>query len=125
MIVIEDLYPFAKGLNERGLLPWLFGIDPEVMPLYVGLPWGLALGPIPNLPFPVQIHTRVCPPIHFERSGHAASRDRSYVQECYRRVQQRMQEALDHLRRDVEGGAERSAAGRAPVISSVNRRSAS
>ena len=46
-------------------MPWLFGIDPEVMPLYLGLPWGLALGPLLNLPLPVRIHTRVCAPIRF------------------------------------------------------------
>ena len=78
-------------------MPWLLGIDPEVMPLYLGLPWGLALGPMLNLPLPVQIRTRVCPPIRFERGGHAASRYRAYVQQCYRRVTLTMQEALDRL----------------------------
>jgi hypothetical protein len=67
------------------------------MPLYLGLPWGLALGPLLNLPLPVRIRTRVCPPICFERSGHAASRDRAYVQQCYRQVTDTMQEALDRL----------------------------
>jgi hypothetical protein len=45
----------------------------------------------------VRIRTRVCPPIRFERSGHAASRDRAYVQECYRQVTHTMQKALDRL----------------------------
>ena len=83
-------------------MPWLFGIDPEVMPLYLGLPWGLALGPLLNLPLPVRIHTRVCPPIRLERSGHAASRDRAYVAACYQQVTATMQQALDQLAAEAQ-----------------------
>lgn len=101
LLVLEDLYPQFRALHERGM-PWLFGIDPEVMPLYLGLPWGLALGPVLNLPLPARIHTRVCPPIRFERAGHAASRDRSYVRECFRRVTETMQADLDRLAAEVQ-----------------------
>jgi 1-acyl-sn-glycerol-3-phosphate acyltransferase len=86
-------------------MPWIFGHDPVVMPLYVGLPWGVALGPLPNIPLPAKIHTRVCAPIRLARSGHEASRDRAYVQECYELVVRTMQRELDQLRREV---AERS-----------------
>ncbi|MEB3322611.1 MAG: glycerol acyltransferase, partial [Synechococcaceae cyanobacterium] len=82
-------------------MPWLLGLDPEVMPLWLGLPWGLALGPLPNLPLPVKIHTRVGRPIHLPRSGHAASRDRAYVKHCYGVVVERMQADLDALRQEV------------------------
>jgi 1-acyl-sn-glycerol-3-phosphate acyltransferase len=102
LFVIDDFYPLLRSLHERGL-PWPFGIDPEVMPLYLGLPWGLALGPLPNLPLPVKIHTRVCPAIRFARGGYAASRDRAYVQECYRQVEATMQAALDRLGTEVNG----------------------
>ena len=101
LVVLEDLYPQFRALHERGM-PWLFGIDPEVMPLYLGLPWGLALGPVLNLPLPVPIHTRICEPIRLERAGHAASRDRAYVQACYRRVSETMQTALDRLGAEVQ-----------------------
>ena len=63
-----------------------FDLDPEVFPIYIGLPWGLAIGPLPNFPFPVQIHTRVCPPIVFERYGRKAASDRAYVDACYQKV---------------------------------------
>jgi hypothetical protein len=46
----------------------------------------------------VKIRTRVCRPIRFARSGHAASRDRSYVRSCYREVVDTMQKQLDELR---------------------------
>jgi 1-acyl-sn-glycerol-3-phosphate acyltransferase len=97
LLVIDDLYPLARAVHRLGV-PWPLGIDPEVLPLYLGLPWGLALGPVPNLPLPVPIHTRVCAPIHLARSGLAASRDRDYVQECYRLVTGTMQAELDRLR---------------------------
>lgn len=97
LFVIDDLYPLVRSLHERGM-PWLFGIDPEVMPLFLGLPWGLVLGPVPHLPLPVKIHTRVCAPVHFPRGGLGASRDRGYVKDCYQQLVASMQAALDRLR---------------------------
>ncbi len=96
LIVLEDCYSQAKSLHERGV-PWPLGIDPEVVPIYLGWPWGLAIGPIPNIPMPAQIKTRVCPPIRFERTGYEASRDKAYVQACYQRVVAEMQRELDAL----------------------------
>ena len=96
LIVLADFYPFVRELHERGM-PWLFGIDPVVFPVYLGLPWGIAIGPLPNLPLPTQVHNRVCKPIEFERYGRAAANDREYVDACYNRVQQEMQLELDQL----------------------------
>ena len=100
LIVLGDCYPLAKQLHELGI-PWLFGIDPEVFPIYLGWPWGLAIGPLPNFPLPVQIHTRICAPIIFERYGREAAGDREYVGACYERVVTEMQQELDRLIRDV------------------------
>ena len=102
LLVLANCYEQARYLHERGL-PWPFDIDPEVLPVYLGLPWGLAVGPVPHLPWPVQMHTRVCPPITFDRCGYAASRDRTYVQACYRQVVETMQRALTALAQTVEG----------------------
>lgn len=96
-IVVADCYDQAKWLNQQGILPWFKGIDPEVFPIYLGLPWGLALGPLPHIPWPQQIHTRVCAPITFERTGRTATRDNDYVQQCYQLVVDHMQAALDQL----------------------------
>ena len=95
--VLDDWYDYAKQLNRLGLLPWLFDIDPEVFPVYIGWPWGLAFGPLPNIPWPTQIRTRVCPPVVFNRSGRKAAHDRDYVDQCYDTVVQAMQSALDDL----------------------------
>ena len=96
LIVLADIYPQLQQLHQLGL-PWLFGIDPEVFPIYFGLPWGVAIGPLPNIPLPIQIHTRVCQPIVFERYGHEAAQDSDYVNECYHRVHTLMQGELDQL----------------------------
>jgi 1-acyl-sn-glycerol-3-phosphate acyltransferase len=101
LIVLADCYAIVEQLNQWGM-PWFLGLDPEVFPIYLGLPWGLALGPLPNLPLPVQIHTRVCPPIWFERYGQAAARDLDYVNSCYQFFRDQMQLHLDELVQSVE-----------------------
>ncbi len=99
LIVLGDFYEQAKQLHQLGL-PWLFGLDPEVFPIYLGLPWGLAIGPLPNIPFPVPMKTRVCPPIYFARYGREAASDRNYVRACAEKVQTQMQQQLDELSRE-------------------------
>jgi 1-acyl-sn-glycerol-3-phosphate acyltransferase len=95
-MVLTDLYPQVKQLNKLGM-PWLLGIDPEVFPLFLGLPWGLAIGPLPHIPLPTEIRFRICPPVIFERYGSEAARDPEYVTACYRQVCCQMQASLDQL----------------------------
>jgi len=96
LIVLTDLYKIMERFHQWGM-PWLFDVDPIVFPLYLGLPWGLALGPLPNIPLPAKIHTRVCPPIIFKRYGKDAVNDVSYVNECYELVRNQMQTELNQL----------------------------
>jgi 1-acyl-sn-glycerol-3-phosphate acyltransferase len=96
LVVLTDLYPILAQLHDRGM-PWLFGIDPVVFPVYLGLPWGISFGPLPNLPLPTQVHIRICKPIEFDRYGRSAANDREYVDACYAQVEQQMQTALDRL----------------------------
>jgi 1-acyl-sn-glycerol-3-phosphate acyltransferase len=96
LIVLADFYKIMQQLHQWGM-PWLLGIDPEVFPIYLGLPWGLAIGPLPNIPLPIPMYTRVCPPIIFERYGREAACDRHYVNECYELVVSQMQQELDNL----------------------------
>jgi 1-acyl-sn-glycerol-3-phosphate acyltransferase len=96
LIVLAEIHDQLEAI-AGGHFPWLGGFDPTVFPIYLGLPWGLAIGPLPNIPWPVPLHTRVCPPIWFERYGKAVSRDRPYVDACFQTVQHIMQTALDEL----------------------------
>ncbi|MGB3189989.1 MAG: lysophospholipid acyltransferase family protein [Limnoraphis sp.] len=101
LIVLADCYKQVKQLHDLGM-PWFMDIDPEVFPIYLGLPWGISIGPLPNLPLPVQMYTRICAPIHFERSGREASQNQDYVDVCYQRVKTQMQQELDALVASVE-----------------------
>lgn len=96
LMVLTDCYKFVQQLHDWGM-PWLLGIDPEVFPIYLGLPWGVALGPLPNIPLPMPIHTRICQPIVFPRYGRKAACDREYVNACYELVRSQMQQELDNL----------------------------
>lgn len=103
LIVLADLYPQLQQLHQLGM-PWLWGIDPGVFPIYLGLPWLIGVGPLPNIPLPIRLHTRVCSAIVFERYGKQAARDREYVDFCYQQVCQQMQQELDRLVREENGG---------------------
>ncbi len=46
LIVLVDLYGIAQQLNQMGM-PCLFDLDPQVFPIYLGLPWGVGIGPLP------------------------------------------------------------------------------
>jgi 1-acyl-sn-glycerol-3-phosphate acyltransferase len=105
--VLADFYEQLKQLHQQGM-PWLFGIDPVVFPIYLGLPWGLGIGPIPDFPLPAKIHTRICKPIIFERGGREAASDRAYVDACYQQVSQQMQLELDRLVQDVKNNTQQS-----------------
>ena len=78
-------------------MPWLLNLDPQVFPIYLGLPWGIAIGPLPNIPLPVPIRLRVCPPIWFEKYGKKAANDSNYVTSCYELVVTQMQQQLNNL----------------------------
>ncbi len=100
LFVLADFYKQVRQLHEWGM-PWLLGIDPVVFPVYLGLPWGVGIGPWPNIPLPAQIHIRVCAPIVFERYGREAASSRHYVNACYEQVRHQMQLELDHLVQEI------------------------
>jgi 1-acyl-sn-glycerol-3-phosphate acyltransferase len=97
LIVLGNYYEQVQQQLDRWGMSWPFGFDPVVFPIFLGLPWGVGIGPIPNLPFPKQIHNRICAPIEFERYGRQAARDRDYVDACYLKVCRQMQWELDQL----------------------------
>jgi 1-acyl-sn-glycerol-3-phosphate acyltransferase len=101
LFVLTDIYPLVKQLHAWGM-PWLFDTDPEVFPIYLGLPWGVGIGPIPNIPLPMKIRIRILPPIILTRNGKEAARDRTYVDDCYQLVVREMQQGLNDLIQENE-----------------------
>lgn len=96
LIVLDDFYDIAQQLHQWGM-PWILDLDPQVFPIYLGLPWGIAIGPLPNIPLPMKIKTRICPPIIFNHYGATAAKDQQYVSNCYDLVVAQMQQQLDDL----------------------------
>ena len=54
----------------------------------------------PNIPLPIKLYTRVCPPIIFDRYGNEAAHNREYVHQCYEQVCNLMQRELEQLVRE-------------------------
>jgi len=78
----------ALGLDRR--------LRCDTWPLFVGLPWGLALGPLFHLPLPARIQVRVLPPLDLSPYGGAAAADDPQVlDELYARVTGDLQRAMD------------------------------
>ncbi|AFZ50935.1 lysophospholipid acyltransferase family protein [Dactylococcopsis salina] len=102
LFVLADIYEPMKWFLETFKLPWLFNLDPEVFPIYLGLPWGISFGPLMNFPLPAKVRVRVCPPIQFERYGREATQDSDYVQYCYDTVVQEMQTHLNQLIKEAD-----------------------
>lgn len=96
--VLFDLYPLLEAWHQQGM-PWPYGLDPEIWPVFLGWPWGIGVGPIPNLPWPEAIHLQIGKPIRFGRSGAEVTRDLAYVIACYDQVYQQMQQSLNQIRR--------------------------
>ncbi len=74
----------------------------DVLPITLGLPWIVWLGPAPYLPIPLRIKIRVLPQIRWPTLPASAADDDAVVERCRREVIARMQRAMDAMVR--EGG---------------------
>ncbi len=96
LLILSDCKELMHFLREFDIVDASTPMT-RIFPIYLGLPWGIAMGFVPNFPLPAKIYTRVCSPIYFQRSGREAARDRAYVDACYQEVYQQMQASLDEL----------------------------
>jgi 1-acyl-sn-glycerol-3-phosphate acyltransferase len=69
----------------------------EVLPFFLAMPWGLAVGPLPYVPLPVRMRLRILPPITWPELGPDAADDPATVARCREQVRAAMQHALDEL----------------------------
>ncbi len=69
----------------------------EVMPLFIGLPWIIGFGPLPHVPIPAHCRARFLEPIDLEQYAEAAADSPDAIDEIYRFVTSRMQQALRQM----------------------------
>lgn len=94
----DSLYIWSDGSKLASVLGLPRWARSNVAPLGFALPWGLIAGvPLPHLPPPVKIHTRMLAPIDLDLPVSAA-KDASAVEIAFERVRSAMEAAMDELR---------------------------
>lgn len=100
----HSLYIWTDGrrIAEALKLPLL--ARSNVAPLGVALPWGIIAGiPLPHLPPPVKIHTRILAPIRTDLPPSAAE-DPEAVEDLFERVRSAMQRTMNDLKQQGRHG---------------------
>ena len=96
------LWTSGRSIAEALRLPELFRSN--VFPIGFALPWGIIFGnPVPHLPPPVKIHTRILAPIDLGLPPSAAE-DPEALHHAYDRVRSTMQTAMNALRDEGRHG---------------------
>jgi len=92
LYIWTDGRKLAEKLNFPKITRW------NTAPIGFALPWGPILGiPLPHIPPPVKIHTRILAPIHHGLPPSAAD-DPEAVEAVFNQVFSAMQAAMDDLR---------------------------
>ena len=94
----ETLFVLARGsqLAKKLGLSRLLRVD--VLPFWLGLPFGIGWGPIPNLPLPSKIKLEVLEPIRlWKELDDPAPDDKSALRDGLHLVRERMQAVADRL----------------------------
>jgi 1-acyl-sn-glycerol-3-phosphate acyltransferase len=72
----ETLFVLSRGNWLARRLPLLRKFRSDVLPLWVGLPWGIGFGPLPHLPLPSKVKVEVLEPVRlWKELGEAANVD--------------------------------------------------
>ena len=95
----ETLLVLMRGGWLAKRIPLARKLRSDVMPLWLGLPWGIGFGPMPHLPLPAKIKVEVLEPIRLWRVvGESANADDPAVQRAgLDFVKQRMQQVADRM----------------------------
>lgn len=72
----------------------------DVFPISLSVPWGLTIGPVPNLPFPARFRYRFGAPIQLEDEP-VEEPTQAQIDELDRRVRASMQQLLDQLKEET------------------------
>jgi 1-acyl-sn-glycerol-3-phosphate acyltransferase len=95
----ETLFVLARGSWLARRIPLARKMRSDVMPFWLGMPWGLGWGPLPHIPLPAKITVEVLPAIRLWRElGEAADpNDPRVLSAGLDLVRGRMQRAADRL----------------------------
>jgi 1-acyl-sn-glycerol-3-phosphate acyltransferase len=97
LVVLTDGRRIARTLH----LSQLFRA--EIFPIHLSLPWGIGIGPLPHLPWPVHLRYRIGPPVPFPEGyshGDAPTEDRVAAYDLA--VRGALQGLLDELSAEAE-----------------------
>ncbi len=89
--VLHDGARLAKLLHMKKL------VRAETFPLFLGLPWGIAMGPLFHLPLPAKSQVRFLDPIPLDQYTATDVNNEQALDEIYQRVITTMQEAVTEL----------------------------
>lgn len=90
LIVLRRGRRIAKALGLKAL------VRSDVFPVSLSFPWGLTVGPWPNVPIPARFRYRFGAPVQLEE-GPVAEPTQAQIDELDRRVRTALQEQLDAL----------------------------
>ncbi len=92
LMILSRGRPIARLLRLRKL------VRSDIFPIWLGLPWGVGFGPLPQLPLPQKIRVQVLQPILlWEELGQVDPADPQVLKQGHALVQKKMQAALDKL----------------------------
>lgn len=97
----ETLYVFTDGRSIARALGLHALARGEVFPIHLSLPWGLAFGPLPHLPWPTNLRYRIGAPITLPRLAEDEVPDETLVRDIDATVRSAIQGLLDELRDEV------------------------
>jgi 1-acyl-sn-glycerol-3-phosphate acyltransferase len=94
----ETLFVLARGNRLAKLLRMDKLVRVDVLPIWLGLPFGIGWGPLPNLPLPSKIKLEVLPPVRLWEELHSDDADNpELLRAGLELVRQRMQVVSDRL----------------------------
>jgi 1-acyl-sn-glycerol-3-phosphate acyltransferase len=90
-VILHDGRELARRLHLKQL------VRSDTCPLFLGLPWGVGLGPIFHLHLPTKSQVRFLDPIDISGYGPEDQDDSELLDELYRRVTDSMQAAMQDI----------------------------
>jgi len=96
----ETFVVLRRGKRLAKLLGVKKYLRSDAFPLFLGLPWGIGVGPVFHLPLPAKVQVVVGEPIPLDDHGPEAADDRETLCAIRDQVQDRLQQMMD--RRAVE-----------------------